>query len=350
MPTSFLDSRNRLLQTTLDFLWRQWTTLGVSGSQTSRGNWIIDPEALVLITTEIGRYDARLLDSAIDWLYAYGQGINLQRLGRLQGQWGPCDERVLNGIAEILAVKSVLRKWRTLRETFPFDEPPEPLFLSPNSTPTPVLGDPDPRFEKYGLLRGQWQPRGNAQLPRPDHPANLLWCLRALFGVNARAEIMAWLLCHESGHPAAIAKDTGYFSKTIQMTLNEMEQSGQIRSERVGREKNFRIRRQEWSHLLPSKKAHAFPRWLHWPQVFSFIFRTLDLLGSSDFSQASNRLRSIQLRGFLDDAAPSLRESGLRSEMTANRELSGETLVEAILQDVEILIHLLDTDFLTKAD
>lgn len=349
MPTSFLDSRNRLQQATLDFLWRQWTTLGVPGSQASAGDWIIDPEALVLITTEVGRYDARLLDSVIDWLHTYGQGINLQRLRRLKGQWGPCDERVLSGIAEILAEKSVLRKWRTLRETFHFDGPPEPLFISTTHAPTPLLGKPDPRFEKYGLLRGQWQPRENAQLPRPDHPANLLWCLRALFGVNARAEIMAWLLTHESGHPASIAKDTGYFSKTIQTTLNEMEQSGQLRSERVGREKDFRIRRQEWCHLLPANDARKFPRWIHWPQVFFFIFRTIGLLGQDDSPQASIQLRSIQLRGFLDDAAPSLRESGLRHQMTASRELTGEALIDAVLQDVEFLIRLLDTDFLKEA-
>ena len=345
MTTSLHDSRDRLLGQLLDFLWRQWTSLGVPGNRASEGDWIIDPESLVLITTEIGRHDARLLDLAIDWLHSHGRGINLQRLRRLQGQWPNSDERVLSGIAEILAEQSVLRKWQSLRETHPFADPPEPLFISHTGASPPVFGDPDPRFEKFGLLRTRWEPRAVCQLPRADRPGNLLCTLRALFGVNARAEIMAWLLTHESGHPAAIATDTGYFSKSIQVTLNEMEQSCHVRSERDGREKKFRLNRQDWSFLITWPEASGFPRWINWPPVFYFAFRTLQLLGKADTPGASEHLQAIQQRGFLDEIAPALRESGLRHTMTANRDLTGSQLTDAILRDVGKLGRLLESDF-----
>ena len=345
MPTSLHDSRDKLLEQLIDFLWRQWTSLGVPGNRASVGDWLIDPESLVLITTEIGRNDARLLDLAIDWLHSYGRGINLQRLRRLQGQWPTSDERVLRAISEILAEQSVLRKWQVVRETFRFPDPPEPLFVSHAGNSPPIFGKPDPRFEKYGLLRTRWEPRNACKLPRTDLPCNLLWTLRALFGVNARAEIMAWLLTHESGHPATIAMDTGYFSKSIQVTLNEMEQSGHVRSERDGREKKFRLHRPNWSFLIAWPESRGFPRWINWPPVFYFAFRTLDLLGKAETPGASENLRAIQQRGFLDEIAPALRDSGLRSAMTASRDLTGSKLTDAILRDVEELGRLLEFDF-----
>ncbi len=355
MQSSLENSRDKLLEQLVNFLWRQWTALGVPGNRICDGDWIIDPESLLLITTEIGRHDARLLDLAIDWLHSYGKGINLQRLRRLQGQWGGSDARVLSGIAEILSEQSVMRKWqpqvnkstwKSVRETHRFPDPPDPLFISYADTSPPVFGDPDPRFEKYGLLRSRWEPRSACKPPRTDLPCNLLWTLRSLFGVNARAEIMAWLLTHESGHPAAIARDTGYFSKSIQLTLNEMEQSGHVRSDRDGREKKFRLHRPNWSFLIAWPESRGYPRWINWPPVFYFAFRTLNLLNKAHTPGASENLRAIQQRGFLDEIAPTLQESGLRSLMTAHRDLTGKNLTDAILRDVGELGRLLDTDFM----
>lgn len=344
MTTSSINTSNKLLQQLIDFVWRQWTSLGVPGNRASEGDWIIDPEALLLITTEIGRYDSRLLDSAIDWLLVNGQSINLQRLQRLHGQWGPCDERVLSAIAEILAEKSTLRKWRTLQEKYHTSETREPLFLNPDGSPMPVIGTPDPRFAKYGLLRSPWSPRSHSQAPNPKRSANLLLTLRSLFGVNARAEIMAWLLTHEEGHPAAIAKDTAYFSKSIQVTINEMEASGQLRSQRHGREKHFRLHHDDWKFLITDQSDASFPRWITWPPVFHFCFHTIELLSKSP-PTGSESLRSIQMRGFLDDVAPALRESRLHLRMNANPTSTGDSLTQAILDDVEQLGRLLENDF-----
>lgn len=345
MTNSSIDSRDRLLRQLLDFAWRQWTTLGVPGNRASSGDWIIDPEALILLTTEIGRFDSRLLDSAIDWLLAHGQTINLQRLRRLNGMWAVSNSCVLAGISEILSERSVLRKWKSKGEILLLPDPPESLFVTPKGSSMPVFGDPDPRFEKYGLLRNRFEPRSNAQAPGPMLPGNLLLTLRSLFGVTARAEVMAWLLTHEEGHPAAIARHTGYFTKTIQATLNEMESSGQIRSERRGREKFFRLRHDDWRFLVTWPGEGNFPRWLHWPPVLYFAFRTIQILGKSDDGNSSEKLRAIQVRCFLDEVAPALRDSRLGSQMSAHPGLKGAQLTEAILQDAAKLGQLLERDF-----
>ncbi|MDA0766153.1 MAG: hypothetical protein O3A87_05640 [Verrucomicrobia bacterium] len=349
MPTSFQDSRDKLLQHFLDFLWRQWTALGVPGHEVPSGDWIIDPEALVLITTRMGRYDSRLLDNAIEWLSANGRRINLQRLKRLRPQWPTADPGVFGAISEILSEQSALRKWNTLRDThYLLPEEPEPLFIHPDGSPLPVLGDLDERFQKYGLLRTKWTPRGTAQTPLPNEACNLILALRSLFGVNARAEILAWLLTHESGHPGAIARDTAYFPKTIQLTLNEMEESGCLHSIRQGREKRFRIQKEGWQHVLSGMNALRFPRSINWSPVYYFISRTLDLL-KDDGDPASSHLRAIQQRGFLDEVGPALDRSGLQSEFAAHKKLTGDQLTQAIEKDVSTVINLLQTDFVSSA-
>ena len=238
-----------------------------------------------------------------------------------------------------------LGKWRTLiQKKDHTDEALESLFLNPDGSPMPVLGAPDPRFAKYGLRRSQWSPRSHCQAPSPGRSANLLLTLRSFFGVNARAEIMAWLLTHEEGHPAAIAKDTAYFSKSIQVTLNEMEASGQLRSQRHDREKHFRLHHENWKFLVTDSSDAPMHHWIAWPPVFYFSFRTIQLLAESS-PAASENLQAIQMRGFLDEVAPALRESQLYLRMNANPNSTGAALTLAILDDVEDLTRLLKNDF-----
>ena len=341
------DSRIKLLEQLLGFLWRQWTSLGVPGNRAASGGRLIDPEALVLITTELARYDTRLLDSSLDWLHSHGRWINLQRLKTLHGQWPNAEPRVLAAFAAVLAEQSTLRKWENLKENGPqfSGHQLESLSISSDGIAVPIFGDPDPRFQRFGLLRSRWEPRGNGRFPSSDRVENLLFVLRSLFGVNARAEIMAWLLTHESGHPAEIARATGYFSKSIQSTLNEMEQSGHIRSARDGREKRFWLLRGDWDFLMQWKEPLVLPCWVNWSPVFYFAKRTLDLLKEPVEQTASENLRAIQQRGFLDEILPRLGLSGFLTAMSAHRGLKGCELTEAILKDVENLGMLLDHDF-----
>lgn len=84
MKTSLINFKDQLLESLLRFLWRQWSALGVAGYARSDDNWMIDPEALLLFSTEVARHDARLFDEIFDWLRVNGGWINLQRLGRMQ--------------------------------------------------------------------------------------------------------------------------------------------------------------------------------------------------------------------------------------------------------------------------
>lgn len=344
MPSSFQHSRDKLIGRLLDFLWEQWSSLGVAGQRRGGDSLLVDPEALLLATTRFGRYDARLLDEVIDWLSSNGKRINLQRLRRLHDEWPVADLRILSAISGGLATQSMMRKWTRLADPLILDAEPEPLFIRFDGSPLPVLQKPDPRFLRHGLLRDPLEPRRMSQPPDPHRPGNLLFCLRSLFGVNSRAEIMAWLLTHESGHPAAIARDTGYFSKSVQHTLNAMEESGHIRSRRDGREKVFWLQPGDWKFLITWSERNGCPRWVDWMPVFSAIHTFITAIGQPGLDDMSDQVQSIQLRKALDAAMPALSRAGLAERLGATREWTGSRLVDAIKRDLETLTHILDAE------
>ena len=80
MKASLYNYRNTLLETLLDFLWRAWASVGITGHGNSSIKQIVDPEALLLFTASLGRYDQRLFDEVLEWLHINGRFINIQRL------------------------------------------------------------------------------------------------------------------------------------------------------------------------------------------------------------------------------------------------------------------------------
>ena len=339
MNRSLHNFRESLQQRLLDFLWRQWSALGVAGHARSDDPWMIDPEALLLLSTHIARHDSRLFDEILDWLHTNGSWINLQRLGTLHKEERLGDSAVLAAIAELLSKESSHLKWKLLlrraeQPTSPPAELVQRLFPS-----VPVLKEPDPVFLRHGLERGSIEYRGMSQSPRPDQPASFLFKLRALFGMQARAEVMAWLLANEQGHPAEIARQTGYFRGSIQNVLNDLAASGHIGSIRIGREKTFSIlRHDEWRFLLTWPNANGFPQWINWAPLFQAIQTFLDTLGKPGLDEKSENFQAIQLRKALDQATPALARAGRIHQMQATPEMRGTELISAVLADLENLI------------
>lgn len=342
MPTSFQNFLNQLTQRMVDLLWHQWSSMGVAGYARPDDNRIIDPEALILATTRFGRHDSRLMDESIDWLMKFGNRISLQRLQGLNKNWpGVADPRVLAAIAEVLGRQVAHRKWRVLVDESVEAPESEAFFIGRDGRPAPYFKEAEPVFTKHGLMRGSLDLRGMSQPPDPQSRQNLIFTLRALLGVNARAEIMAWLLTHESGHPAAIARSTGYFSKSIQQILNEMAESGQVASIRIGREKHFSFpRREKWRALLcpESEDPTTFPQWVDWMPLFFVVTHFTEILGKPGFAEASEHFQSAKLRDALNHCTPALAQAGRAHRMQATSGLRGAALIEALMSDLESLL------------
>jgi hypothetical protein len=339
MNDSLTNFRAQLIERLLEFLWRQWSALGVAGHARTDDPWLIDPEALLLFSSTVARHDARLFDEILDWLHRNGSWINLQRLGTLQKEEQLGDPGILAAIAEHLAQDSTHHKWKVLIRRADASTAPESQVLQPLFPGLPLLGEADPIFLKRAWQRGPLDLRGMNQAPHPDQPATFLFKLRALFGRQARAEIMAWLLTHDQGHPAEIARQTGYFRRTVQLVLNELAESGHVRAIRSGREKNFSIRASEWRFLLTWNHTESFPQWITWAPYFKLFTTFLETLSQPGIDERSEHFRAVQFREALDAVLPALNRVGLATDLTSSPELRGKFLIDSVLKDIDALLR-----------
>jgi len=324
-------SKEHFQEHVLGFLWRQWSALGVAGQSQSIDRWMLDPEALLLATTSLGR-DPRLFDEVLDWLNTNGQFINLQRLQNLGQRFG--DLTVLRAMAAHLARRSVHAKWKTLIGERPTVAETQALFPG-----VPVVGSPDELFARYGWRRGPVKLRQLSQPADPHRPTNFLLKLRALFGMQARAEVMAYLLAVESGYPGEMAVRLAYFPRTLQTTLNDLARSGHLESRREGQEKRFWLRRDDWRFLLnwtsgSGESAPEFPRWVDWASLFVALESVSRFLGRADLERASPSVQAIELRACLDTWDPAF----LRENIHVHPGATGAAYVEAVLGDLHRLL------------
>jgi len=327
METSLTNFKIEFRESLLSFLWQEWSALGVSGHTRTGDDWLIDPEALLLFSTVVARHDARLFDEILDWLQLNADALNLQRLARLQKEHALGDASVLAAMATQLTHAKAHPKWRTVATRA--SRPGAGAAARPLFTHLPAPTRADELWLAWGWQRPPVELRGLGQTPRPDQPATFLFKLRALFGLQTRAEIMAWLLAHESGHPADIARATAYFRGSIQAVLNELAASGHVHALRTRREKNFGLRRDEWRFLLTWPEAKDFPRWLPWPVILALFQRIDDLLEHPKLATMSPPVQAIELERALIPAAPVLTPAGLWPAVPSGA--TGESAVQAHL-------------------
>lgn len=169
----------QLITALLDWLWRSWIFLGVSGhGPAARADRVIDAEALILASSLWARYDARLFDEMLDWLCLHGSLIHLQRLRNLH-RTGLGEPQVLSAIAAVMVDRSPHSKWKALVSKPASSEQLTPLFLSLKEKTT-TWGEPDPLFAAYGFHRGRLELRQLSQPPDPRRAPNLWLKLRGL--------------------------------------------------------------------------------------------------------------------------------------------------------------------------
>ena len=270
MRNLLTDFRQELGEQILDLLWRQWTALGVSGHVRPWNGSVIDPDALLLFSCTAGRHDARLFDAMLSWLRANGRLINVQRIKRMMKEEVFAGEPVLASVADVVSTSAEQAKWATLAGKAGRGEGDrEALFYVADGSPLPVVREPDPRFSAYGLLRDHYEEASDDMPFRPEAPGNLLLRLRALLGVNARCEILQFLLLNGRGSPRAMARDCHYFPATVSKALAEMNQSGFLVSRTEGRRRFYRLVPDTWKSLFLDMSVS--PGWVVWARLFSAL-------------------------------------------------------------------------------
>ncbi len=333
---SQISSSAELLAHLLDGLWRQWTLLGVAGQAASSRRAAtakaIDPEALLLVTLSLGRWDARLFDEALDWVLRNGPILNIQRLSNLQKRYRFACEPQLAAVATLMAERNATRHWKGLAQ-LPASEQPlsqTSLFLTAEGLPLPTGAQGiDPHFAEWGLRRPPLVLRGYSAPFNPQRPENLLLRLRSLFGVNVRAEILCVLADGDWTHPSRVARLTSYAQKSVQDAMVDLANSATVDIRKEGRTKQYALRQACWEPLLGTFGREGAP-WFPWAPLFSGLEKIwLDLASAKP---ATPLAESSALRQCMKRQGPMLEEAEL--PVSPAERFIGEAYTAVFWQDI----------------
>lgn len=266
MKTSLQEFRDEYLETILRYLWREWTALGVAGQERAVPKHIIDPEALLVFTCSLGRYDQRLFDEVLDWLTKNGRFLNVQRMKNILRREDFAGGTVLSAVADWLSQQNDPMKWKLLAKTGSHSKRPESLFYLFDGRALPQPPESEAIFLSHGFERNPITLRGYAQTFPPDTAPCLLLRMRALFGVNARCDVLTYLALEGTGHPRQVARELYYSQKAIHDVMKDIACSGVVHSSRGARERTFRIVPDTLPFLTGQTDLSG---WINWPVFLS---------------------------------------------------------------------------------
>jgi len=328
----------------LEFLWRQWSQLGVAGKVEFRDRWIIDPEALLLFTLDVGRYDPRLFDEVLDWSVRNGRWLSMQRLKNLADrQVSPDVLSIVGAFADLMAEHDTPARWRNLAALSGVSHDRNfVLFLDAAGRDMPLLGSADPVFAKHGVLRPPVRLRGMSRPVPMDVSTNLLFKLRALFGLGTRPEVIAYLLTHRErgGYPSEVARSTCYSAPSVQQTMADLADSGLIAERQSAKVRSpspmLPVRAEDFGPILDRQSAkerrysldplrcrqflglkdlgvRGFPSpgWVDWPRLFAGVSILTAFLTQESLDQLSDYMLGSRLWSLAEELEPYFADTGL---------------------------------------
>ncbi len=246
----------------------QWIALGVDAVGAAESS-VVDPEALIALTAEIGEADARLRDTSTDWCVAYGRFVNGTRLRQV--------------VAEIGVSEGAIGEYAST-----------------------VASAGGPSWRQVGRAREGYRYRGKARLEDLEGLPRLLLRLRAIFGVNARADVLSVLLARpdSSVSLADLARSTRFTKRNVALTVNALALGGVVTVERVGNQQRVGLDPNVVRGWLPAPIER-----IDWIDRYLVALEALRFLERSD--RISGSVRAIEANVLSMRLAPLLRREGL---------------------------------------
>jgi hypothetical protein len=253
MPPSTSDVRDALLERA----WSQWTALGVDATA-EPDDGVVDPEALIALTAELGDVDARLRDLSTDWCVRYGRYVNGTRLSQVVRELETPRDAIGEYVATVAAAGG----------------PTWPMATS----------------ARRGYVR-----RDKARLQTAATRSRLRIRLRAAFGVNVRADVLAALLAAapEGRKAADLARAARSSKPSVGAALEALVLADLVTVRSVGNERRYALpaKVQILAGLRP-----PVPQ-VDWVSVFGVALRVARF-ESVDYASAT--VRAIEARRLVD--------------------------------------------------
>lgn len=297
-------AREELQSRLAAFLWGQWAQIGILATAGRDDRWTADPEALLLLSFEVGREEPRLFEEVLDWLVRNERLVSIQRLRNLIRDEG--DRALVEAVVGWLGQRR--RRPRLEARAAPVEGPAkaQPFF---RNSPLPVRR-PDPAFLAQGFLKPESEPSGKSQAPNVLLPINLAFRLRLLLGIGARAEATRILLT--IGVPRVnvqlLAAATAYTKRNVQEAVASLTAAGVLSAFEVGNEQRFSIPQDRWAQLL---ELDDLPLHEDWPQLFAAYRKILRWLADPAHEQLSDYMLSGEARTLAEEVRPDLHLAGI---------------------------------------
>lgn len=310
---------NRLDQELRDFTWDEWAQMGVLATPRRRSSWAQDPEALVVFTLEVARDDPRLFDQLLDWLAVNESLVNRRRLTAMCD--GPEDRQLVVAASRWLGTH--LPGGAKVDKAAAADDL-QVLFRGLSIE----VSDPDPDFAAAGLLRSAVVPTGKAARPEMREPINLAFRLRQLLGVNARAEVVRYLLTATSAAAdmSAVVSSAGFARRNVRQAVMSLQDAGVVASRG---KRALAIDREDWLRLLRID-ARDLASYQAWPPLLGGLRATARWLRRPVLEELSDYMLGSEARDLLEDVRDRFEEAGFAV---------GRTPAAGAWEDLEVLIE-----------
>ena len=246
----------------LEMLWRQWSALGVIANTPPERKRVIDPEALLAYTLSIGPYDKRLFQASLEWLSEYGDWLSVSRLKTALSLYFRPDAPLSEGIIPIETlnlfnevIEQQGTRWRSIAR------------LTSEQTKSKGSNRPPMNFEPRGVL-------GTINFRQPTL---VELQLRAIFGVEARADAFVFLLFNEDGNSNSIAKDIFADQGNVYKFLEKWACAGIVVKASGHKTGTYSLAdKTKWFSLLGLDKKLIFLNWMRAFHVLGKISTALD--------------------------------------------------------------------------
>lgn len=254
-------------------IWDQWSAIG-GGGYAARPNpvtWAVDPEALILASSNLFDYEPRLREVVIAWMLTNGGFVSIARLKRMQQDHAFGDMHALGELAATLVASNIgLKSWSSVMK------------MSADSTESASKSAFPSRRKDLAVKFD------------PGRSACLILKLRSLFGVSSRVEILLWMFYNARSHVSGIAEKTGWYGKTVQKTLNEMVQSGHVREDsRLLPYRRYYLEPSDWSAFFPGSESTSV--WLGQHHLYSGVFGILGAMSRLAAGDVANEAATFLL-------------------------------------------------------
>lgn len=262
MKTSLKEFKKDFNNQLLDIHWKQWGCLGIGSRLEEEKKWIIDLEALLCSTIFMGQFDKRLFSSVLEWVYEYGEWFNVSRLKRISAYYYKTDDKLNIPLASrniYKLVENIIKKRRSVDDSKQIQEQVEHYNLP----------------SEYQQVLEKFQVRRVTTESEVQKPPLLQLLLRGFFGVNARAEVLLYLLYVKEGSSNQIAKTVQFDQKIVYRILEKWTEAGFIDKE-SGR-KYILSNPDLFSILLKSTdNSVKYLNWINTFHVFAGVVKALN--------------------------------------------------------------------------